>query len=295
MPRDHGDDDDAASDSSGPEFDTALFEEPQGFFPPPADGKVVTYDRRVPAERHAVAHGDVARLPLRLAPKHSLWAHELWNASSYLAWLMDEGQLDVRGQACLELGAGAGLLSLIAALNGARVAVATDYSRERDVTLLGPLSANAAWLNQLRETASQPWSCTVAVLPHVWGTDTCDVTAAAGASGRFSVIFCADLLFNRSCHSDLLASLESCLAEQGVAHVAFSHHDPQKRDLDLAFFTKAQQCGFDVTHVCDHRFERDLFVENDGLDDQRAVVHYYTLTRSSGDARSITGSAGGLL
>ena len=274
--------DDAASDSSGPEFDTALFAEPPEFFPPPPEGKLVTYTRSVPAERHAVAHGDVASLPLRLAPKHSLWAHELWNASHFLAKLLDNGQLDVREHTCLELGAGAGLLSLIAALNCASVAVATDYARENDVSLLGPLAANAAWVNQCREAASQPWSCEVAVLPHVWGTDTGDVRAAAGPSGRYSTIFCADLLFNRSCHADLLVTLDACLVETGTAHVAFSHHDPQKRELDLAFFTKAQSCGFAVTHVVDHHFERDLFVENDGLDEQRAVVHYYTLTRSSG-------------
>ena len=274
--------DDAASDSSGPEFDTALFAEPPEFFPPPPEGKVVTYTRCVPAERHVCAYGDVVVLPLRLAPKHSLWAHELWNASHFVARLLDTGQLDVRGHTCLELGAGAGLLSLIAALNGAAAAVATDYARENDVSLLGPLAANAAWLNQLRERASRPWSCEVAVLPHVWGTDTGDVRAAAGASGCYSTVFCADLLFNRSCHSDLLVTLDACLAETGVAHVAFSHHDPQKRELDLAFFTKAHICGFAVTHVVDYRFERDLFVENDGLDDQRAVVHYYTLTRSGG-------------
>ena len=281
MPR-GGDVDDAASDSSsGPEFDTSLFAEPQGFFPPPPPGKAVTHTRAVPAERHVCAHGDVAELPLRLAPKHSLWAHELWNASVLVAKLLDAGELDVRGRTCLELGAGAGLLSLVAALNGAAVAVATDYARDNDASLLGPLAANAAWLNDLRQAAEQPWLCDVAVLPHVWGTDTGAVRAAAGQAGRYSVIFCADLLFNRSCHADLLVTLDACLGERGVAHVAFSHHDPQKRELDLAFFTKAQDAGFAVTHVADHRFERDLFVENDGLDEQRAVVHHYTLTRRS--------------
>ena len=64
--------------------------------------------------------------------------------------------------------------------------------------------------------------------------------------------------------------------------MAYSHHDPHKAALDDAFFARAAAapCGVAVTHVRDVRFERDLFVQNDGLDEARAVVYFYTLTRA---------------
>ena len=66
--------------------------------------------------------------------------------------------------------------------------------------------------------------------------------------------------------------------------MAYSHHDPHKAALDDAFFAlaAAPPFGFTVTHVRDVRFERDLCVQGDGLDEARAVVYFYTLTRSGG-------------
>jgi len=68
-----------------------------------------------------------------------------------------------------------------------------------------------------------------------------------------------------------------------VVWVAYSHHDPHKAALDDAFFAlaAAPPFCFAVTHVRDIRFERDLFVQGDGLDDARAVVYFYTLTREA--------------
>ena len=65
--------------------------------------------------------------------------------------------------------------------------------------------------------------------------------------------------------------------------MAYSHHDPHKAALDDAFFAlaAAPPFCFAVTHVRDIRFERDLFVQGDGLDDARAVVYFYTLTREA--------------
>jgi len=256
-----------SDDSSGPDFDTAVFDDPPGFLPPDPVGKTVTFVREEPRKCCSVT-----QLVLELAPKHSLWAQELWNASIFLARRIDAGQLSVEGRRVLELGSGAGLPTLIAALNGAAVAVATDYATESDMTLLRPLQANASWLNEHGCGSC----CEVTVLPHIWGEDTAPLLAV---SSSYDDIFCADLLFNRHCHTQLLRSLHACLATgpDATVHVTFSHHDPLKAPLDLAFFKLAEQ-RFRVQHVCDFSFPRDVFIENDGLDDQRAVVHYYTLT-----------------
>ena len=76
--------------------------------------------------------------------------------------------------------------------------------------------------------------------------------------------------------------LQACLAPGGVVWVAYSHHDPHKAALDDAFFAlaAAPPFSFQVEHVRDIRFERDVFVQGDGLDEARAVVYFYTLTRT---------------
>ncbi len=170
-----------------------------------------------------------------------MWGHELWNAGRFLATGIDSGELDVRGCACLELGAGAGLPSLVAALAGAAAVVASDYGTPGDDALVAALRQNAAALAAQRAQAAQaqaaaaapgavaaaaaaPW-CDVAVEPHVWGTDCAPLLAhlahlqapapgaapaspdPAPAPRRFDRILLADLLFNRSAHAQLLQTL----------------------------------------------------------------------------------------
>jgi predicted nicotinamide N-methyase len=151
--------------------------------------------------------------------------------------------------------------------------LATDYGTEQDTALVQALQANADALKE------QACLC-VSVLPYVWG---CDVTPllALLPVGRYDVIFCCDLLFARQAHSALLRSIDCLLAAKGVVHLAFSHHDPEKRHLDLAFFALAlaPPFCFEVTEQEGRTFPRDLFICDDGQDDARAVVYYRTLRR----------------
>lgn len=66
-----------------------------------------------------------------------------------------------------------------------------------------------------------------------------------GAKG-FDVVIMADLLFNRSQHAQLLESCDRCLgkSEAATVWVSFSHHDPQKAELDMKFFSLARLKGF---------------------------------------------------
>jgi hypothetical protein len=61
--------------------------------------------------------------------------------------------------------------------------------------------------------------------------------------------------------------------------VTFSHHDPQKRELDLNFFTLAEseEFGFIVEKIDEEVRQSYPFVEQDGMDEQRGVVYVYTL------------------
>jgi nicotinamide N-methyltransferase len=96
----------------------------------------------------------------------------------------------------------------------------------------------------------------------------------------FDVILMADLLFNRSEHSKLLWTIQQCLKKDGTCYITFSHHDPQKKNLDLNFFTLAAGPEFDfkVKYIGQERRPSYPFVELDGMDEDRGIVYYYTLT-----------------
>ncbi|CAM9672989.1 unnamed protein product, partial [Phaeothamnion confervicola] len=241
-----------------------------------------------------------SQLTLSLASSHhSLWGHRLWNASLRLAELIDEHEIDVRGRTVLELGAGAGLPGLMCALNGARHVVVSDYATPRDTVLVDVIEAN---IDRLRDHL--PPSA-VAAIGYIWGQPVAPLlaaigdeaaTAAAGAcvdsgnvrcrssgkeGGGFDLILMADLIFNRSEHERLLRTCDDCLAPDGTAWVAFSHHDPSKAAHDMRFFELATAPGtgaFEAT--LDHQVQMtDIFVENDGLDGARGVVYVYRLVR----------------
>lgn len=76
-------------------------------------------------------------------------------------------------------------------------------------------------------------------------------TVAAGRAGCFDVVILADLLFNRSQHAQLLETCDRCLgqSETATAWVSFSHHDPEKAELDMKFFDLARLKGFVTRHV----------------------------------------------
>jgi hypothetical protein len=103
----------------------------------------------------------------------------------------------------------------------------------------------------------------------------------AGRHG-FDVVIACDLLFARAQHVHLLNTIQRLLVKSGVCWVAFSHHDPHKGPLDMAFFEKARSPPFSFSVTLEERFqyERDNFVERDGLDEERAVVHFYSLRHS---------------
>eukprot|EP00898_Chlorokybus_atmophyticus_P000750 jgi/Chlat1/1676/Chrsp127S01914 len=129
------DQDDEGSDLLGAL--NAEFQEPQGFFKEKASGGVAFYDR---------PHEDAnpPRVRLGLTHKHSLWGHQVWNAARVIADRVESGQLSSKGKRILELGAGAGLPSIICALNGASVVVATDYATDKDTELVDNLARNCA-------------------------------------------------------------------------------------------------------------------------------------------------------
>lgn len=139
------------------------------------------------------------------------------------------------GLSVAELGAGAGLPSLLAA-STARAVVATDYP---DPPLLAALAVNAAAV-----AATAP----IAVAGLRWG-DAPTAAALVDEHGPFDVVLMADLVSNHSAHSKLLATLEILVGGPsggGVGVVAYGHHRVACVDADEEFFAVAADAGWHV-------------------------------------------------
>ena len=97
----------AGRDTELDEEGWALFEEPKDFRPPTPPPTEV---------QHTCLDGDV--ITLRLVGSHPLWGHYLWNAAPTLSTYLEEHASLVREKRVLELGAAAGLPSIVARKTG---------------------------------------------------------------------------------------------------------------------------------------------------------------------------------
>ena len=217
-------------------------------------------------------------LKLALVKKHhSLWAEYIYNAARILADMIDNEIVFCKGKSCLELGAGAGLPGVLAALKGASITVISDYGSNADKSLLTAIEMNIDYVNSFfPSTQTNPYILTG--MPYIFGSSLDDILAITNNT-KFDIILLADLIFNRSEHKKLLWTVKQALKPQtGVAWVTFSHHDPKKKSLDMNFFELAKsEFNMNVTEVGMEKRPSYPFVENDGLDDQRGEIHIYKL------------------
>jgi len=229
--------------------------------------------------------GEVSIITLALVNRHhSLWAEFIYNAARVLADRIDDGRVGpVMGLSVCELGAGAGLPGIIAGLCGASFVVISDYGNLHDRSLIHAIDLN------IESYASHCHKTCFRGVPFIWGNDSSPLTEILPVnslkdndptSGKFDIILLADLIFNRSEHRRLLKTVKDVLRPvSGVAWVTFSHHDPQKRELDLNFFTLARdEFNFFVEKVDDEQRESYPFVENDGMDNARGWVYIYKMS-----------------
>jgi predicted nicotinamide N-methyase len=96
-----------------------------------------------------------------------LFAHFVWNASILAADLISNGTFAVVNETVLELGAGAGLAGIVAALHRANLVVLSDYDSPK---LLENLQRNVD--SNIPPTGRER----VKVVGHIWGQDTTSIT-----------------------------------------------------------------------------------------------------------------------
>ena len=233
-----------------------LFEEPPDFRPPSPQ----------PTVTHFVKKSTNEKLIVNLPAKHSLWAHRLWNAGQSLTHYLDENRHLYVGKNVLELGAAASLPSLIAAMNGARLAVSTDYP---DPQLINNIIKNANDNNPALIATHK-----FVVAGFIWGGPAAPILDMAPE--KFDLILLADLIFNHSEHQNMLKSCKELLAPNGLILTTFSHHVPKWADRDLLFFEHAAQYGF----LSEKLYEQDwdeMFPDDVGDVEIRRKVHCYKL------------------
>ncbi|KIV97744.1 hypothetical protein PV10_01454 [Exophiala mesophila] len=238
----------------------ALFNEPEGYYQPEKPATFTNYT--LTNGRH---------FNLRLVGHSPLWGHLLWNAGQVVAQYLEENaQSLVKNKTVLELGAGAGLPSLVSATLGAKQVVVTDYP-ESD--LISNLQYNIQ--HNLTEADSP-----ISAHGFLWGAPAQGLKdkLSPDADG-FHLLILADILFNHSEHGKLLATLRDCLAKSNdaVALVFFTPYRPWLLEKDLNFFDIARAAGFTVEQVMEYTMEKVMF-ENDPGDQQlRRTVFGYTI------------------
>lgn len=92
-------------------------------------------------------------------------------------------------------------------------------------------------------------------MPNAGGGESSNVLGKQRAphrtsEGRFDIVILADLLFNRSQHAQLLETCCRCMGDSTAeAWVSFSHHDPDKMELDMKFFDLARARGLRAEYI----------------------------------------------
>jgi EEF1A N-terminal glycine/lysine methyltransferase len=171
----------------------------------------------------------------------------------------------------LELGAGAGLPSLICAARGARQVVVTDYP---DAQLIQNLQYNIDHCDMILSQAS------IVATGYLWGNDADTLTSLlAEPADGFDLLILADIIFNHSEHQKLINTVKATLkvGSNAKALVFFTPYRPWLLEKDLAFFDLARSSGFVVEKITETIMDKVMFEDDPGDEMLRRTVFGYQL------------------
>lgn len=237
---------------------------------------------------------------LTRAADSPLEAHHLWNGARVVSSHFETQPALVRGRTLLELGAGAGLPSIVAATLGARRVVVTDYP---DPDLVENMWRNVRGARALYPKAQESGDegrraedekreaggeeeeeeeeLPIVAEGLVWGADPGRVLKYLGEGEQgFDVLVLADLLFRHTEHGNMLRTVQQTLkkSRDSKAFVVFTSYRPWLQHKDLAFFDLAREQGFVVEKVLEKKMDRPLFEKDPGDKEILKTVTGWVLT-----------------
>ncbi|OAQ73818.1 phytanoyl-CoA dioxygenase [Pochonia chlamydosporia 170] len=276
-----------------------LMEDPEDYYPPspPPTKQVFTMQSGKQVTLHLVGHSPTE-------------AHHLWNGAKFISDYFEEDPSRVEGKSVLELGAAAGLPSLVAGILGAKKVVMTDFP---DPDLVANMQKNIDECNGTVKPEGRIEQIIDAV-GFVWGGDpepllarltpasdtkehqhqkndeketekgnTSQKATGDGMQQRFDVLVLADLLFRHAEHGALVKTIKETMraSRDSAAYVFFTSYRPWKRDLDMGFFDVARNAGLEVEQVSERKLEKPLFEGDPGdLDVQKTVKGFVVRWRA---------------
>lgn len=241
-----------------------IFTEPADYYPPSPTPTT---------ETHTLLSGKT--LTVRLVGHNPLWGHHLWNAGRIISTYFEKNPGLVKGKTILELGAGAGLPSLVCGVLSAKKVVVSDYP---DPDLVANL-----WVNVdafVAAEGKQEEEKSIVAEGYCWGADAAPLLAHLPASREgFEVLILADLLFNHSEHGKLVATIEATLAKtrDAKALVFFTPYRPWLYEKDMAFFDLVKEKGFTVEKVLEEKMDKVMFEKDRGDEELRRTVFGYVV------------------
>ncbi|KAG9248015.1 hypothetical protein BJ878DRAFT_476884 [Calycina marina] len=252
----------AAIDPSSSTDSLDLFADPPDFYPPSPTPTT---------ETHALLSGRT--LTLRLVGHNPLWGHHLWQAGRLISTYIEKHPVLIANKTVLELGAGAGLPSLVSAVLGAQKVVVTDYP---DPDLVSNLWKNISSLDlpgtEEKRTVAEGYC---------WGADTSTLLSHLKHDEQgFDVLILADLLFNHSEHAKLVVSIQQTLkkTKEAKALVFFTPYRPWLYGNDMAFFDLLRKQGMRVEKVLEEKMDKVMFDSDPGDEELRRTVFGYEVT-----------------
>lgn len=214
-------------------------------------GTVNTYGHAaLPADKDG-ARCITYRIPEQSSENTRLFAHHQWDAGVQLADMLANRALgSVHDKRIVELGAGTGLPSFVAAVLGARCVV-TDYP---DPDILAALRYNA-------EHVKNQFGAAPFVEGLAWG-DTAH-EAHICAHGPFDIVMAADVLWMSSQHTHLLHSVCALLKREPSARAIVVAGFHTGRPATARFFEAARAAGLvpDEQAPYGGMYERSVFGE----------------------------------
>jgi EEF1A N-terminal glycine/lysine methyltransferase len=244
-----------------------LFKDPEDYYPPSPPPT---------SQTHTLGSGET--LTLHLVGHSPLEAHRLWNGSRVIADFLAADPAIVKDKAALELGAGAGLPSLVCGILGAQRVVMTDFP---DADLVANMQKNIDAADSTMNAHGRLQEAITAT-GFVWGGDPRPLLARLPPGReKFDVLILADLLFRHSEHGKLVKTITETLRRDGdgtsAAYVFFTSYRPWLQHKDLAFFDVAREHGLVVEKVLERKMERPLFEGDPGDVEVQKTVTGFTV------------------